>query len=84
MLFLYSKMGSFNILILVGTLNVWTRIGNALDKNVWSRQGNFDNFWRYGHVTIKSEFSFQMVFEGIFCFVSLFIGLVRFSNSMCT
>ena len=48
----------------VGILNVWLRQGNVLDKILWSRSENFGNLWRYGHVTIKSRFDFEIALEG--------------------
>lgn len=49
----------------IGSLNVWTRRDNQLFKNVWSRSGNFGNYWRYGHVTIQTPSDFQVVLEGV-------------------
>ncbi|RNA26976.1 MAM and LDL-receptor class A domain-containing 2-like [Brachionus plicatilis] len=49
----------------IGTLNVYSRQNNALSRALWSRSGNFGNFWRYGHVTISSQVDFQVVLEGI-------------------
>lgn len=49
----------------IGTLNVYLRQSNTLTKNLWSRAGDFGNFWRYGHVTISSEVEFQVALEGV-------------------
>jgi hypothetical protein len=48
----------------VGELNIWLRQGNVLQRNFWTRSGNFGDQWRYGHVTVKSSLEFQMVIEG--------------------
>lgn len=52
--------------ISLGTLNIWLRENNQLVKNLWSRSGNFGNYWRYGHVTVQSQTDFQIALEGIF------------------
>lgn len=49
----------------VGSLNVWLRQNGQLTKQVWTKSGNLGNKWRYGHVTIKSDFDFQVVLEGV-------------------
>ncbi len=47
-----------------GTLNIWLRIDDKLDTNVWSRSYNLENRWVYGHVTVKSRRAFQIALEG--------------------
>ncbi len=49
----------------IGSLNVWIRQNNQLFKNIWSRSGNLGNTWRYGHVSVKSIYDYQMVLEGV-------------------
>ena len=48
----------------IGTLNVWLRQGKALNNILWSRSGNLGNTWRYGHISIKSRFDFEIALEG--------------------
>ena len=44
---------------------MYSRRNNALSQPLWSRSGNFGDFWRYGHVTITSSVDFQVVLEGV-------------------
>ncbi|CAF0741635.1 unnamed protein product, partial [Brachionus calyciflorus] len=48
----------------IGSFNIYTR-QNGILKSVWSRSGNLGNYWRYGHVTVKSSVDFQIVLEGV-------------------
>jgi hypothetical protein len=49
----------------IGVLNIWLKQNNQLTKILWNRSTNLGDFWRYGHVTIKSSSEFQIVLEGI-------------------
>jgi len=49
----------------IGSLNVWLRQNNQLKTNLWTRTGNFGNFWRLGLVTVKSSADFEIVLEGV-------------------
>ena len=49
----------------VGSLNVWLRQGGQLTRQIWSKTGNLGNKWRLGQVTIKSDFDFEVVLEGV-------------------
>jgi hypothetical protein len=51
-----------------GDLTVWLRQNNVDDRILWSRAGDFGNFWRYGHVTVQAELDFQLAFQGSFFF----------------
>ncbi len=58
----------------IGSVSVVLRQGGASTKSLWSRQGNFGDQWRYGHVTVKSSTDFQIGVEGVVG--SNYLGLV--------
>ena len=50
-----------------GKLRVWLKSENP-NTVLWERDsslGNMGDKWRYGHVTVRSPLSFQLVLEGL-------------------
>lgn len=49
----------------IGTLNVYTRQSQKLDKLLWTRQNNFGDMWRFAQVSVQTKLDFEIVLEGV-------------------
>ena len=65
-----SSIGTLNFLMTSTKQILWTKrysIENSNRLNIMCKyfSGNLGNQWRYGHVTVRSNNSYQVAFEGV-------------------